>query len=517
MFYLQTLGALVLSDSAGLPVPMQRRRLALLAILASAGAQGLSRDKLIARLWSESPAENARHALEQLVYSVRRQFPPAGPLAGVDPLRLDSTIIESDVQGFRSALARGALGEAVTLYRGAFLDGFFLGDQSFEEWADQERSQLEGEHTAALHQLARAAGTERHHTEAIALWSKLAGIDPLSERSALGLARALAEAGDAPSALRQARAYAERVREELGVSPTPEHAAFVQRMLAAPAETEPLSSGSRDLGERYRIERELRRGSVARVYLARDTKHNRQVAIKVLRPEFRGSLVSERFLREISIVASLYHPHILQLYDSGVASGAGPGSDLYYVMPYVNGESLRERIDRDLQLSPTDAVRIAMEVASALTHAHARGIIHRDVKPENIMLEEGRVLLADFGIARALESAGGEKLSQSGIVLGTPSYMSPEQASGKRSVDGRSDIYSLGCVLYEMLAGEPPFTGRTTQALLARHASDPVPPLRTVCSDVSLALESAIARALAKAPEDRFASAADFAAALAPG
>ena len=159
-------------------------------------------------------------------------------------------------------------------------------------------------------------------------------------------------------------------------------------------------------------------------------------------------------------------------------------------------------------------MRIATEVASALAYAHERGIVHRDVKPENIMLEGGHVLLADFGIARALEFAGGEKLSRSGIVLGTPLYMSPEQASGTRPVDGRSDVYSLGCVLYEMLAGEPPFNGRTTQALLARHAGDPVPPLRTVCPDISPGLENIVVRALAKAPEDRFASAADFGAAL---
>ena len=421
------------------------------------------------------------------------------------------------MQKFRAALARGAFGEAVTLYHGPFLDGFFLGDQSFEEWAEEERGRLAGEHAAALHHLAREAGAERHHTEAIALWSKLAGIDPLSERSALGLAHALADAGDVPSALRQARSYAERVRQELGVSPTPEHAAFVQRMLAGPPEAQSPAEGSRDLGERYRIERELQRGPVTTVFLARDTRHNRQVAIKVLRPELRNSVESERFLREISIVASLYHPHILQLFDSGVASGAGPASGLYYVMPYANGESLRERIDRDLQLPPKDAVRIAAEVASALAYAHARGIVHRDVKPENIMLEGGHVLLADFGIARALEFAGGEKLSRSGIVLGTPLYMSPEQASGTRPVDGRSDVYSLGCVLYEMLAGEPPFNGRTTQALLARHAGDPVPPLRTVCPDISPGLEEIVVRALAKAPEDRFASAADFGAALAPG
>lgn len=514
MLRLQTFGGLALTDAAGAPRRTQRRRLALLAMLAAAGQNGLRRDKLIAGLWSESPAENARHALEQLLYSVRRQFPPGGPFEGVDPLRLDPEIIESDVQEFESALRRGAPGEAVALYRGPFLDGFFLGDGGFEEWAEGERRRLAGGYAEALHRLAREAGAERHHTEAIAWWSRLASLDPLSERSALGLARALAQAGDPASALRQAHAYAEHIREELGVAPTPEHAAFVQRIRAAPPETGSSPGGPRGLGDRYRIERELRRGPVTTVYLARDLRHNRRVAIKVLRPELKGSVEAGRFLREISIVASLYHPHILQLYDSGLAEAPEPTSGLYYVMPYVDGESLRERLARDVQLSVEVSVRIATQVAGALAYAHERGIVHRDVKPENIMVDGDHPLLADFGIARALESAGGERLSQSGVVLGTPAYMSPEQALGEVAIDGRSDVYSLGCVLYEMLAGQPPFTGRTPSSILARHLADPVPPLRTVCPGISEELERKILQALEKAPVKRFQSATAFAVAL---
>jgi DNA-binding SARP family transcriptional activator len=513
MFRLQTFGGLVLTDSAGSPLPVQRRRLALLALLAAAGDAGLRRDKLIARLWSESPADNARHALEQLLYSTRRQFPPDGPFDGVDPLRLDPEIIGSDIQEFESALGRGALGEAAGLYRGPFLDGFFLSDAGFEEWAEGERHRLADAYAETLHHLARESGGERHHTEAIAWWTRLAALDPLSERSALGLARALAEAGDAASALRHARVYAERVREELGVSPTPEHAAFMQQVRTV-GETAPGPPGSPAAGERYRIEREVGRGAVATVYLARDLKHNRQVALKVLRPELIGSVEARRFLREISIAASLYHPNIIQLYDSGVFEGPGRPSGPFYVMPYVAGESLRERMARDVQLAPAIAVPVAIQIAKALAHAHEHGIVHRDVKPENILLEGEHVLVADFGIAHALESSGGEKLSQTGIVLGTPTYMSPEQAVGGATVDERSDIYSLGCVVYEMLAGEPPFGGRSTQAVLARHAADPVPPLRTVCPAVSSELEAAVLRALEKAPAQRYQSASAFAQAL---
>ncbi|MEO7987652.1 MAG: serine/threonine-protein kinase, partial [Gemmatimonadales bacterium] len=266
-------------------------------------------------------------------------------------------------------------------------------------------------------------------------------------------------------------------------------------------------------GDRYRIERELGRGSVATVHLAMDLRHNRRVAVKRLRPELAGSIEAKRFLREISIAASLYHPHIIQLYDSGISGGAV--STPYYVMPFIEGESLRDRIGREGPLPVEAAVRIAVAIAGALAYAHDRGIVHRDIKPENVLLQGWHAFVADFGIARALESTGGELLSRSGVVLGTPAYMSPEQAVGGAVVDARTDVYGLGCVLYEMLAGDPPFTGRTAQAIMARHALDSVPPLRTVCPGVSETLENAILTALEKSPERRYQSAELFGRALA--
>jgi serine/threonine protein kinase/Tfp pilus assembly protein PilF len=256
------------------------------------------------------------------------------------------------------------------------------------------------------------------------------------------------------------------------------------------------------LADRYAIERELGRGGMATVYLARDLKHHRAVAVKVLRPELAGAIGPERFLREIEIAAGLSHPHILPLFDSGSLDGL-----LYYVMPYVEGESLRQRLDRERQLPIEDALRITREVGDALGYAHSVGFVHRDIKPENILLSHNHAVVADFGIARAISAAGGEKLTGTGLSLGTPSYMSPEQAAGDSELDGRSDLYSLGCVLYEMLVGDPPFLGHSPQQILARHVLDPVPPPRTVRPAIPAALERTLLQALAKDPVDRFATA----------
>jgi len=263
------------------------------------------------------------------------------------------------------------------------------------------------------------------------------------------------------------------------------------------------------VADRYRVERELGRGGMAAVYLAEDLKHHRQVAIKVLKPEVAAALGPDRFLREIEIAARLTHPHILPLYDSGEADGL-----LYYVMPFVEGESLRDRLARQKQLSLHETIEIARAVADALSYAHSLGIVHRDIKPENILFEAGHAVVTDFGIARAITEAGGEHLTQTGIAVGTPAYMSPEQSAGAREVDARSDIYALGCVLYELLAGEPPFTGPSAQAVLARHSLDPVPRLRTVRETVPKGLEAVVLRALAKVPADRFATAREFAEAV---
>jgi serine/threonine-protein kinase len=263
------------------------------------------------------------------------------------------------------------------------------------------------------------------------------------------------------------------------------------------------------LGARYAVERELGSGGMATVYLAEDVRHHRKVAIKVLHPELSAVLGSERFLKEIELTAGLQHPHILPLFDSGSAEG-----QLFYVMPFVEGETLRTRLDRESQLPVTDAVRIAREVADALAYAHSRGVIHRDVKPENILLQGGHALVADFGIALAVQQAGGHRITQTGLSLGTPQYMAPEQAAGEKSVDARADIFALGAVTYEMLAGQPPFTGPTTQAVIARVLTAEPIPISEVRRSVPAFVAAAVHTALAKLAADRFASATEFAAAL---
>jgi serine/threonine-protein kinase len=271
------------------------------------------------------------------------------------------------------------------------------------------------------------------------------------------------------------------------------------------AMAELLSQIQHTLAERYAIERQVGQGQAAVVFLATDRKYGRRVAVKVLLPDLASTISRERFLREIQIAARLSHPRILPLHDSGVLD-----SFLFYVMPFVEGESLRDRLAYEKKLSLADTVRITSQVAGALDYAHARNVIHRDIKPENILLYGGEAVVADFGIARAMTIAGGEHLTQTGMTVGTPAYMSPEQGAGRRKLDGRSDLYSLACMTYEMLAGRPPFLG-SPQEVLARHAMDPPPRLVAARPDVPPGLEQVVTKALAKKPGQRHARVSDFA------
>src|SRR5690242_20397621 len=263
------------------------------------------------------------------------------------------------------------------------------------------------------------------------------------------------------------------------------------------------------LSDRYRLDREIGAGGMATVYLAEDVRHDRRVALKVLRPELAAVIGAERFLAEIKLTANLQHPHILPLFDSGEAD-----SYLFYVMPFVEGETLRDRMNREKQLPVADAVRITTEVAAALDYAHRHGVVHRDIKPENILLHDGQALVADFGIALAASKASGNRMTETGMSLGTPHYMSPEQAMGEREITPRSDVYALGAVLYEMLTGDPPFTGSTAQAIVARVVTESPRPLLPQRHTIPRQVEAATLTALEKLPADRFGSAAEFAAAL---
>ncbi len=287
---------------------------------------------------------------------------------------------------------------------------------------------------------------------------------------------------------------------------TPTEPGVPQR--TAPTGTFEVSRVRTALADRYKIEKVLGEGGMATVYVAEDLKHKRKVAVKVMRPELAETLGTERFLREVEIAARLSHPNILPVHDSGNAGGI-----LYYVMPLVEGESLPDRLRREKQLPVGEALRLAREVAEALAYAHAQGIVHRDIKPANILISAGHALVADFGIARAT-SGGGPALTQTGLAIGTPQYMSPEQASGDANIDGRTDIYALGCVLYEMIAGEPPFTGPTAQVIISRSITEAPRPLEQTRTALPAVVGSAVMRALAKTPADRYATGTEMATAL---
>jgi serine/threonine-protein kinase len=263
-----------------------------------------------------------------------------------------------------------------------------------------------------------------------------------------------------------------------------------------------------NLGAAYTVERELGGGGMSRVFVAHDATVGRSVVLKILPPELAAGVSRERFQREIHLATQLQHPNIVPVIGTGEANGLP-----YYMMPFVDGESLRDRLRRQLQLPVDEAVRIACEVAQALDYAHDHDIVHRDIKPENVLLHGGHALVADFGIGRAITHAS-DPITLAGMAVGTPQYMSPEQAAGEREIDGRSDVYSLGCVLYEMLVGEPPFTGRTAQAVIARRFAGVVPPLRVVRPTVPIEVERAVLRALALNPEERFQTGAQFADAI---
>jgi serine/threonine protein kinase/DNA-binding SARP family transcriptional activator/Tfp pilus assembly protein PilF len=519
MLRLRAFGGLRLEGSgSAVGACTQRKCLALLALLA-ASDRPTSRDKLLARLWPEVAPDRASHRLAQTLPALRHDLRADALFLGAAELHLNPQAISSDVGDFRAALEAGDLEGAAGLYQGPFLDGFHLSDApEFERWMEMERGHFLRRYTEVLETLASQAQKQGQRRRAAELWRQLATVDPLSSRVAVGYMEALAAAGDRAGALRFARVHEALRREELDAGPGTAVAALSEKLrdvLETANDPGPASPGEPTpgprLGKRYQVLREVGRGGMANVYLARDLKHDREVAIKVLRPEIAAELGAERFLREIKLAAQLTHPHILPLYDSGETEDS-----LYYVMPFVEGESLRARLERERQLPIEDALRIAREVADALEYAHRHNTVHRDIKPENILLEAGHAVVADFGIARAITAAGDPNLTAAGTTLGTPAYMSPEQASGEPEIDGRSDQYCLACVLYEMLSGEPPFTGTTTLAVIAHRFTELPRRLRTLRAQIPEVVDAAVDRALAQLPADRFPTAAGFGEALSP-
>ena len=567
MIRFRTFGSAALTSEEGAEYPSVLARpklLGLVSYLAASTPHGFHRrDTLLGLFWAEVDQERARRALRQSLYHLRQALGDDVIVGrGDEEIGLAPNLLWSDVAAFDAALDGGELEEALDLYQGDLLQGFYVSDApEFEQWLDQRRTQLREAAATAAWTLAER-GLDQKNPAGAAFWGRRAfALAPLDERLLRRLIRLLDRVGDRAGAVREYESFARRLDEALELEPSPETRDLIaqvrarsqappDRVTAAtvdhPADREPKEqpedptkrpareervvedtiiageaageerqSGVDDqlltkaLNHRYVLEDHIGTGGMATVYLARDTKHDRHVAVKVFQPELAAVIGSQRFLQEIKITAKLEHPHILTLIDSGESD-----SILYYVMPYVAGESLRTRLRRQKQLPLEEALAITREVAAALDYAHRRGVIHRDIKPENILIHEGTAIVADFGIALAVRAAGGTRLTQTGMSLGTPSYMSPEQATGDQQLDARSDIYSLGAVLYEMLVSEPPHTGPSSQAIIAKLMTERPTRPRALRDTVPPAVDDAVMKALARLPADRFASVTQFGEAL---
>jgi serine/threonine protein kinase len=544
MFRLTTFGGVVLQaangqggdrlEERGVP----RRGLALLVLLAAGPSAGMSRDLITTYLWPDRPGERARNTLRQALFALRRELGVADLLVGGgSTLSLNPAVLTSDAQDLDRARAAGELEQVARLYTGPFLDGFQLDHApAFWRWAEERRSAYGASATAALETLARAAALRGDSTAATEWWRRLTVADPLNTRFVVELMAVQVAAGNPAVALRLAQAHEELLDRELGTPPDRALTELVERIRhGAPASLDlsdparpaaprpspgvPAPRGTerfhdqlaRELADRFLLEQpsEPAREGAIRMLPARDRRHDRRVVLKVLQPSLASQLDVERFVREIRLTGRLLHPHILPLLDSGEVAGRP-----WFALPDLGGETLRGRLDRESSLPVEEAARLVGELAEALGYAHRHGTLHRDVSPENVLLADGHALLTNLGLARALDSAAAGRLTDTGMLVGPAAYMSPEQAAGHAELDPRSDIYSLAAVLFEMLVGEPLFSGPTPQAIMAKRAAAPMPgpwQLREMTRPVATVLR----RSLAESPEARYRSMAEFAAALA--
>ena len=543
MIRLRTLGALDLrapDDRVLDAVLAQPKRLALLVYLASSHRGAFHRrDRLLATFWPALDESRARDALNQGIRYLRQALGADIIVTrGSDAVGVDRSRLWCDAVELRALLDAGDAEGALGLYHGDFLDGFFVEEApGFEAWVEMQRAELRALAARGARQLAESSDARGAHTMALAWGRRAAHLAPDDERGFRRLLGLFSRAGDRAGALQAYEEFATRLRAEYGAEPAEETRAAVAAIrgsngapsAAAPTTKRgadslvtpdaprivesggnlPLEPGHRFAGGRYVIEGVLGVGATATVYRARDERYERPVAIKVLRPELTPALGAERFVAEIRTMAAVQHPHILALLDSGESDGW-----LFFVTPYAVGETLRARLARETQLPVSEALRIGREVASALAAAHANGIIHCDIKPENIVLQGDHALVADFGIARAMHRIGGTHMTEIGLSLGTPPYMAPEQAIGGEHVDSRADVFALGAVLYELIGGQPPFTGPTPQAIIAKVLTDEPVPLGSLRPRVPPHVADVVHKALEKLPADRPSSARELGEAL---
>jgi DNA-binding SARP family transcriptional activator len=533
MLRLNTFGGLVLQQDGQLHTgpASQRRRLALLAIVAAAGRRGVSRDKLLALLWPDSEAEAARHSLYQAVHAIRRSAGSDEIFQGGATLQLNPQLITSDVGEFQEAIESGAHEQAVRLYRGPFLDGFRLENApEYEQWQDAERVLHAREYAASLESLAAAAAARGDHPAAVRWWRRLAAAEPVSTRAAVGLIEALVAAGDRAGALQFAGVHSSLVRQHLETDPDPEIDAWVERLrsgevpAAAPAPRPRPASGpdaareaaTRELDEirrafadRYQVGERIGESTLLLSFAARDRRDTRQVELHVLSPRLLGLGGGERVLEALERVVALRDPRIVPTREAGGIQGR-----IYVTTPPLEGPSLKDRLARERQLPVAEARRIALELLEALVYAHGRDVRHGDLRPKHVLLARNGVSVAGFGLVEALDLAESGSAGSTAVTIGAPAYLSPEQLAGESNGDERSDLYSLGCIVFEMLAGEPPFGGSNMATVLSRKLTQAAPALRSLRESVPAELEAFVARCLSRLPADRYQRAAEAREAL---
>ncbi len=536
MLRLNTFGGLVLQQDGQLHTgpASQRRRLALLAVVAAAGQRGASRDKLLSLLWPDSDAEPARHSLYQAVHAIRRSAGTDDIFLGTSTLQFNPQLVTSDVGEFAEAIEQGAHEQAVRLYRGPFLDGFRLeGAPEYEQWQDAERVRHARDYAGALESLAAAAAARRDHPAAVRWWRRLAAAEPVSTTAAVGLIEALVAAGDRAGALQFAGVHSTLVRQHLEAEPDPEIDAWIGRLRAGevpaavgagrrrpPPARSALESGretaarelddiKRVFAERYQVGDRTGESTLLLTFAARDRRDTRPVELHVLSPRLAGLGGETRVLDALERVAGLRDARIVPVREVGAMQGR-----TYFVTPPAEGQSLRDRLARERQLPVDEACRIAFELLDALVYAHGHDVRHGDLRPKHVLLGKNGVAVASFGLVEALDFAEAGSAGSTAVTIGAPAYLSPEQLAGESTADERSDLYSVGCILFEMLAGEPPFGGSNLAAVLSRKLTQAAPQVISLRDSVPAALDRFVARCLARLPADRFQRGAEAREAL---
>lgn len=538
MLRLTTFGGVQLREDGAPHVgaASQRRRLALLVLVAAAGDSPITREKLVSLLWADADTERARHALRQALHALQQVGGPDGMLLGSTALQLNPAVITSDLAEFVAAAEAGVHERVVALHRGPFLDGFFVGEApEFERWVDAQRAHYTTTYTSALEALARKAESRGDRAGAVSWWRRLATEQPVSARFALGYMRALAEAGDRTGAIQFATVHETVVRQELGIEPDASVVEYATRLRAGEIESRPgPSEGSvaaglrqhsarsrmrerqiawldRTLGARFDIDTQTpapASGGVAG-YRAYDRVRREPVEIELL--DAGVSVVADLDLLRSSLdhIATLSEPHIARLREHGAVDGV-----VYYIVDRPDGVSLRDHLARERQLPVDEAVSIARGTALALAHAHSHDVLHGDLRPKYVVVAADGCRLTGLGIAEAITRATAHDRTSTALRMGSPAYQSPELLSGEPRLDARADVYSFGCMLYEMLAGEVPFASASATNMVGAKLTSPAPSLRDRRDSVSPALDAVIQRCLARVPSDRYRNGGEVARAL---